>query len=95
MIVARSILPQREANRGFREPFYDQLSNHLHETRVRSHSSGSRHRESNFIADLRRLIVEVIKDFEVIRDKADRCDDDRACLLLFSNFAQRIADIRF
>src|SRR5690348_2637017 len=56
--------------------FDDQLANHLHNRRVGSRRRGANHPQAEFVCEVLCFEVEVVNDFHVIGDEADRRDHD-------------------
>ena len=54
----------------------DQFANHLHETRMRSHGGCANHVHAQLVAMRAQLVVQVVNDFHVIGEEADRDDYD-------------------
>ncbi len=70
----------------------DQLSEHPDEPPVGSHGPRTNHEEPQLLASVPGLEVEVVEDFHVVGQKANRVDDDLGRFTLFQ-VAKVIEDV--
>ena len=94
IVGPRVVGSQRQPRRGGIEPLDDQLADHTHKTRMIGHHVGSDHVDAQLVAESCDLHVEVVDDFQVLRQETDRRDDD-VLDALGSQVADAIVDVGF
>ena len=67
-----------EASRLVVNALQDQLANHLDESGMSAGGRGPHHRDAEFFRNVLRLVVEIVNDFHVVRNKTDRSNHHAA-----------------
>jgi hypothetical protein len=70
-------------DRSMRDLLLDQLAKHPYKTPVCAHGPRTNHGEAQFLTEVPGLLVEIVKNLHVIREKTDRVDDDVGRTLIF------------
>src|SRR5262245_31059314 len=77
-----------------RKPLFHELANHADEPRVSANGGGTDHIQAELLSSQAGFFVQIVQHFHVIRDEADRNDDDVLGAARGRNLCEGSSDIR-